>query len=229
MVNNSFHPHVWFANSGDVFRHNVVGTKYQPIGMPKTWGKEVNANFFADGSGLKFARSLGLDSDSMAGDPQFVDAVKGDYRVKDGSAALKVGFKNFPRWTSLAWRRHDCGRRRERHDCRVLKTSQNRRRRDRLLIPRRPTLRSSHRVGRRLCQFFSGRRETARGRVVAAPRSGASPCPARPPTAIRWTVLSRSSSPATGRFGLIDQRNPPGACGTLTFAVSFLARIIHRI
>ncbi len=95
IVNNSFHPHVWFENSGDVFRHNVVGTKYQPIGMPKTWGKEVNANFFADGQGLKFAQRLGLDSDSMAGDPQFVDAAKGDYRVKDGSAALKVGFKNF--------------------------------------------------------------------------------------------------------------------------------------
>jgi hypothetical protein len=31
----------------------------------------------------------------MAGDPQFVDVPKGDYRVKDGSAALKVGFKNF--------------------------------------------------------------------------------------------------------------------------------------
>ena len=38
--------------------------------------------------------AYGLDSDSTAGDPQFVDAAKGDYRVKDGSAALKVGFRN---------------------------------------------------------------------------------------------------------------------------------------
>ncbi len=95
LVDNSFHPHVWFENSGDVFRHNVLGTKYHPIGMPKIWGKEVNANFFVDDPSLKFARNLGLDSDSLAGDPQFRDAPKGDYRVKDGSAALKAGFKNF--------------------------------------------------------------------------------------------------------------------------------------
>ena len=30
------------------------------------------------------------------GDPMFVDPAKGDFRVKEGSLALKLGFKNFP-------------------------------------------------------------------------------------------------------------------------------------
>ena len=105
IVNNSFHPHVWFANSGDVFLHNVVGSKYQPIGMPKRWGKEVNANFFTEKTSLQFAQNLGLDSDSMAGDPQFVDVAKGDYRVKDGSAALRGGVQELcdgRLWRSVA-------------------------------------------------------------------------------------------------------------------------------
>ena len=38
IVGNSFHPHVWYADSGDVFAHNIVGTAYRPIRMPKVWG-----------------------------------------------------------------------------------------------------------------------------------------------------------------------------------------------
>src|SRR5262249_22571008 len=33
IVNNSFHPHVWYANSGDVFTHNIVSADYAPIGI----------------------------------------------------------------------------------------------------------------------------------------------------------------------------------------------------
>jgi len=32
MVNNSFHPHVWYGNSEDVFRRNIVFGPYRPSG-----------------------------------------------------------------------------------------------------------------------------------------------------------------------------------------------------
>jgi hypothetical protein len=96
MVNNSFHPHVWFENSGDVFVRNIVATSYRPIRMPKVWGKQVDYNLFSDEASLKRSRDLGMDQHSAAGDPMFIDPAKGDYRVKDDSPAIKLGFKNFP-------------------------------------------------------------------------------------------------------------------------------------
>ena len=44
MVNNSFHPHVWFGNSQDTFRRNILFTVYQPIRVGKPWGKECDLN-----------------------------------------------------------------------------------------------------------------------------------------------------------------------------------------
>ncbi len=96
MVNNSFHPHVWFAASGDVFRHNIVMTRYQPIGMPGKWGREVDHNLLPDDDALGVERVVGLDAHSASGDPQFRDPSRGDFHVRAGSPALKVGFINFP-------------------------------------------------------------------------------------------------------------------------------------
>ncbi|KAA0993455.1 PDZ domain-containing protein [Dyadobacter aurulentus] len=95
MINNSFHPHVWFANSGDVFRKNVVTKPYFPIQI-KEWGKEVDYNFFPDQNALEQAHSNKTDLHSLAGDPMFVDPASGNYQVKPGSPALTVGFVNFP-------------------------------------------------------------------------------------------------------------------------------------
>jgi hypothetical protein len=94
MVNNTFHPHVWFKNSGDVFRHNIVGTGYLPIGI-SAWGKEVDYNAFPDSASLAEARLRGTDSHSVRGPLIFENPEKGDFRVKQGAAALSVGFKNF--------------------------------------------------------------------------------------------------------------------------------------
>lgn len=95
MVNNSFHPHVWFKASADVFKNNIVMKSYAPIGM-NYWGKEINDNFFPNEESLKKSQSLGNDAQSNYGDPQFIDPMNGDFRVKESSLALKVGFKNFP-------------------------------------------------------------------------------------------------------------------------------------
>ncbi|MEQ1798768.1 MAG: PDZ domain-containing protein, partial [Lacibacter sp.] len=94
MINNTFHPHVWFTNSNDVFRHNIVTTDYQPIRIP-VWGKETDYNVFPDSASLKAAQSRGTDKHSVYGDLFFVNPQKGDFRLKDGAIAFSVGFKNF--------------------------------------------------------------------------------------------------------------------------------------
>lgn len=94
MVNNTFHPHVWFKNSNDVFRHNIVGAGYLPIGI-SAWGKEVDYNAFPDSVSLTEARLRGTDNHSVYGPLIFENPEKGDFRLKSGAAALSVGFKNF--------------------------------------------------------------------------------------------------------------------------------------
>lgn len=94
MVNNSFHPHVWFERSGDVFRHNIVTTGYRPIQV-NSWGKEIDDNFFLDPAGLVAARRNGTDAHSKAGNPLFTNPSTGDYSVSTGSPALTAGFRNF--------------------------------------------------------------------------------------------------------------------------------------
>ena len=95
MVNNSFHPHVWFQSSHDIFRKNIVTTWYKPIRIDY-WGDEVDNNFLPDSAALAQSRSLGLDKHGDYGNPGFVAPQTGDFRVKENSPALKVGFRNFP-------------------------------------------------------------------------------------------------------------------------------------
>lgn len=94
MVNNTFHPHVWYKNSMDVFKHNIVTTDYAPIRV-NSWGNEVDSNFFIQASGLIAAQKRGTDKNSLAGDPLFINDAKGDFRIKQGSSAATIGFKNF--------------------------------------------------------------------------------------------------------------------------------------
>lgn len=95
ILNNSFHPHVWFENSGDRFEHNIVSRNYYPIRITD-WGKHVDYNFFPDSAALLKSQQLGNDPHSTYGDPGFIKSAAGDYRVKPGSKALSIGFKNFP-------------------------------------------------------------------------------------------------------------------------------------
>lgn len=94
MVNNTFHPHVWFKNSNDVFRRNIVGTGYQPIGI-SAWGNDIDDNAFPDSGSLNEARLRGTDAHSVYSPLTFENPEKGDFRVKKGAAALSVDFKNF--------------------------------------------------------------------------------------------------------------------------------------
>jgi hypothetical protein len=103
IINNSLHPHVWYPRSGDVFTHNIVFGAYKPAVMNRAiasegkWGTRLDSNLFSTNQEdrTKFLVN-GCDTNSLVGDPMFVDAVHGDFMVKDGSLALRIGFKNFP-------------------------------------------------------------------------------------------------------------------------------------
>jgi hypothetical protein len=102
MVGGSLNPHVWFAESGDIFRHNIVWTAYRPAQMHRPpWGQEMDFNLMhKDGAttnapATALQRQSGRDENSIVGDARFMDPAKGDYRVKDGSPALALGFVNF--------------------------------------------------------------------------------------------------------------------------------------
>ncbi len=94
MINNSFHPHVWFPESGDVFVRNIVSTEYFPIRVDY-WGKEVDFNVFPDEVALSKAQANGADAHSVAGKIEYIDPENGDFRIKEGSFAFSTGFKNF--------------------------------------------------------------------------------------------------------------------------------------
>lgn len=94
IVNNTFHPHVWLHNSGDVFMHNIVAKPYAPIGM-NDWGKQIDSNYFLSAVALQKAQQLGLDKNSAAGNADFVDAGARNFKLLSTSGAFKMGFKNF--------------------------------------------------------------------------------------------------------------------------------------
>jgi hypothetical protein len=94
-VNNTLHPHVWYKYCGDRVHHNIWMGRYRPARI-KFWDNDVDHNFFTKETDQKAFTSNGWDTHSAYGDPQFIDPANGDYRVKDGSPALKAGFVNFP-------------------------------------------------------------------------------------------------------------------------------------
>jgi len=105
IVNNTFHPHCWFAHSGDVFRRNIVFVdEYRPARMPsdRAWGTEMDDNLVHQPGDSTPHPALGLaamshrDAASIVADACFVDPASGDYRVAADSPAIRLGFANFP-------------------------------------------------------------------------------------------------------------------------------------
>ena len=94
MINNSFHPHVWFNNSSDVFKHNIVQKKYFPI-VVNDWGNNINLNAFPDENALADAHKNKTDLHSIVLSPEFENPVLGDFRVKANSKIFEIGFENF--------------------------------------------------------------------------------------------------------------------------------------
>ncbi|MFT4566335.1 MAG: hypothetical protein ACJA08_003302 [Cyclobacteriaceae bacterium] len=103
IINNSLHPHVWYPNSGDVFKSNIVSAAYKPAimtrGIPADgkWGAQLDSNLFitSEADRTKFAQNQ-ADNNSLVGNPLFLDPANGDFRVDRLSPAIQLGFKNFP-------------------------------------------------------------------------------------------------------------------------------------
>jgi len=103
LVDGGYDPHVWYAESGDIFRRNIVWTAYRPANMPPApWGAEMDFNLVQDARAttsspaMQLQQQSGRDAHSIVADAQFIDPAHGDYRVKASSPALALGFVNFP-------------------------------------------------------------------------------------------------------------------------------------
>jgi len=94
IVNNSFHPHVWLANSNDVFERNIVMSPYQPILMAH-WGKTIDRNLFTTREGMSEAQHAGTDAHSVYARVRFASAATGDFRVREDAKTRAIGFRNF--------------------------------------------------------------------------------------------------------------------------------------
>lgn len=96
----TLHPHVWFQRSKDQVHGNIMTERYHTARMnePYTDGTMVDRNLFDSQDSRIFEHSakLGWDSNSVMGEPMYVDPANGDFRVKVSSPALTLGFKNFP-------------------------------------------------------------------------------------------------------------------------------------
>jgi hypothetical protein len=93
-------PHVWFQRSKDQVYSNIFTASHRSAQMNELYNDEtrVDLNFFdsQDQNILKHSAKFGWDANSVLGDPMYVNPAIGDFRVKDDSPALKIGFKNFP-------------------------------------------------------------------------------------------------------------------------------------
>jgi len=91
MINNGFHPHVWFKNSHDVFRNNVVMRAHQDIQV-KFWGDTVDNNYYTSNQALLNDQSKGIESNAKVILAKFKDATIGDFSL---DVAKLDGFENF--------------------------------------------------------------------------------------------------------------------------------------
>lgn len=91
MINNGFHPHVWFQHSHDVFRNNIVMESHQDIQV-KYWGEEVDHNIYGRQDDLDKDRAKGIEKHGRVVELNFTNPAHGDFRLKNWK---DQGFKNF--------------------------------------------------------------------------------------------------------------------------------------
>ncbi|MCJ7749706.1 MAG: right-handed parallel beta-helix repeat-containing protein, partial [Armatimonadetes bacterium] len=90
-----------------ICEQNIVYADGRPIVTDQGWGPgnaEFARNLYCDASGAApdFAgktfqawQAMGLDAGSVVGDPLFMNPMDGDFRLRTGSPAFALGFKEF--------------------------------------------------------------------------------------------------------------------------------------
>jgi hypothetical protein len=100
MINNGFRAMIYYENNpADRFERNIVCTDYQSkkiIESPVIADNNFHHRPGTSGPAEVLQSTSRMDNNSRQGDAQFVDPLSGDYRVKGKSAALTLGFRNFP-------------------------------------------------------------------------------------------------------------------------------------
>lgn len=84
MINNGFHPHVWFKDSHDIFRNNIVMHHHQDIQV-KYWGDQVDLNYYTSEKDLLADQAKGVDQKSNSVEIEFTDISTGRLNLKSGS------------------------------------------------------------------------------------------------------------------------------------------------
>jgi hypothetical protein len=101
LIVGGLHPQLWPVECGDEVARNVFvgGPPYRGLGADLRRAKSLDHNIFVGWTehGLKLLAAGGTDAHSeLASAAMFVDAAAGDYTAKPDSAALRLGWRNFP-------------------------------------------------------------------------------------------------------------------------------------
>jgi len=101
--------HIWPDGCDDVIARNIIvdAQPYRFIRANPEFAREFDYNLFwahgqepvitGAGEDMTFSQwqARGFDRHSVVADPLFVNPAAGDYRVREDSPALKLGFRNF--------------------------------------------------------------------------------------------------------------------------------------
>lgn len=94
MLNNTFHPHVWFEDSGDVFERNVVFEPYADISL-MGWGKSFDNNLLYQAgertTAVRLQEKSGMDRHSLCADFRFCCTEEQGFRILEEDILEQLG------------------------------------------------------------------------------------------------------------------------------------------
>lgn len=94
VVADTFHPHVWFENSGDIIEHNIWASPVEAIQLTSK-GQRWDHNIHLSQVGLAQAHAFGVDPHGIFAKIEFTDPAQLDFTFEPTAAILETGFKPF--------------------------------------------------------------------------------------------------------------------------------------